>query len=185
MSPDRGWPSAARWSVFLRRVDRLLQASVELHCLGGFVLAVAYGLPRPTGDVDYIAAIPWDALADLEQVAGRGSALARKYGLYLQHVTVADVPEDYAERLTELFPGEFSRLHVRALEVHDLVLAKLVRNSPVDLEDAKFLAAAGKLDAKVLRERYEKELRPNLANEARHDLTLELWMEACFRVTSG
>ena len=32
----------------------------------------------------------------------------------------------------------------------------------------------------VLKQRYEKELRPYLANEQRHDLTLKLWLEACF-----
>jgi hypothetical protein len=39
--------------------------------LGGFVLAAAYGLPRPTGTVDYIAAIPRDTVADLEEIARR------------------------------------------------------------------------------------------------------------------
>jgi hypothetical protein len=68
--------------------------------------------------------------------------------------------------------------------VHDLVLAKLVRNSPVDLEDAKFLARTGRLNETVLPQRYEKELRPYLANEKRHDLTLRLWLEACFSFLS-
>jgi hypothetical protein len=184
MSLDPAQSLPPRWAVFLRKVDEQLNALVELHCLGGFVLAAVYGLPRPTADVDYIAAIPSDALTDLERIAGRGSALAKKQGLYFQYVTVADVPEDYAERLTELFPGEFSRLHLLALDVHDLVLAKLVRNSPVDLEDAKFLANAGTLDERVLKQRYEKELRPNLSNETRHDLTLKLWLEACFQTKS-
>jgi hypothetical protein len=118
---------------------RTLNTSVELHCLGGFVLAVLYGLPRPTGDVDYIAAIPPNTVTDLEQTAGRSSALNKKYGLCFQYVTVADVPEDYADRLTELLPGRFSRLRLLAIDVHDLVLAKLVRNSPVDLEVQSFL----------------------------------------------
>ena len=83
--------------------------------------------------LDYIAAIPSNIVADLDRIAGQGSALAKKRGLYLQHVTVADVPEGYADRLEELFPGQFARLRLLALEVHDLVLAKLVRNSPVDL----------------------------------------------------
>jgi hypothetical protein len=69
----------------------------------------------------------------------RGSALHKKHGRYLQHLTVADVPEDFAARLTEMFPGTFARLRLFALDVHDLVLAKLARNSPVDLEDARFL----------------------------------------------
>lgn len=170
----------APWDRFLSDVDGLLSAPVELHCLGGFVLAVLFGLPRPTGDIDYIAVVPSNTVTELDRIAGQGSPLNKKYRLYFQYVTVADVPEDYGDRLTELFPGQFARLRLLALDVHDLVLAKLVRNSPIDLEDAKFLAKAGRLDEAVLKRRYEQELRPNLANERRHDLTLRLWLEACF-----
>lgn len=180
MSPNLSRSLLMRWDAFLKEVNQLLPSRVQVHCLGGFVLAAAYGLPRPTADVDYIAAIPMDSLPGLERIAGRDSALAQKHGFYFQQVTVADVPEDYADRLTELFTGQFSRLRLLALEVHDLVLAKLVRNSPVDLEDAKFLAKSGKLDEKILQDRYKRELRPNLANEARHDLTLKLWLDSCF-----
>jgi Nucleotidyltransferase of unknown function (DUF6036) len=180
MSPDPARIPPSRWTAFLKEVDRALKDPVELHCLGGFVLSALYDLPRPTGDVDYIAAMPSDAVTDLETIAGQGSALNKKHGLYFQYVTVADVPEDYAARLTELFPGAFTRLRLFALDVHDLILAKLVRNSPVDLEDAKFLAWTGRLNEAVLKQRYEKELRPYLANEQRHDLTLKLWLEACF-----
>ena len=180
MSLDALRNPPAHWKAFLQDVDQLLQSAVELHCLGGFVLSVLYDLPRPTADVDYIAATPSSAIAELETIAGRGSALHKKHGMYLQHVTIADVPEDFAARLTELFPGSFARLRLFALDVHDLVLAKLARNSPVDLEDAKFLAKAGWLDKSALELRYAKELRPYLANESRHDLTLKLWLEACF-----
>src|SRR5215469_6412676 len=95
----------AHWKAFLQDVDQLLQSAVELHCLGGFVLSVLYDLPRPTADVDYISAMPSSAIAELETIAGRGSALHKKHGMYLQHVTIADVPEDFAARLTELFPS--------------------------------------------------------------------------------
>ena len=106
MSLDHAQVLPARWNAFLSEVDGLLGTSVELHCLGGFVLAALYGLLRPTGDVDYIAAIPSNIVADLDRIAGQGSALAKKHGLYFQHVTVADVPEAYADRLEELFPGQ-------------------------------------------------------------------------------
>ncbi len=96
MSPDPAPSLPPRWNAFLDEVDGQLDTSVALHCLGGFVLAAVHGLPRPTGDVDYIAAIPFDALAELEAIGGQGSALARKHGLCFQYVTVADVPEDYA-----------------------------------------------------------------------------------------
>ena len=118
--------------------------------------------------MDYIAARPSNSITELESIAGQGSALNGKHGLYLQYVTVADVPDDYAERLEELFPGEFIGLRLFALEVHDLVLAK-------------FFARTGRLNETVLKQRYEKELLPYLVNEKRHDLTLKLWLEACLR----
>lgn len=177
---DPGLPKY--WREFLEEVDRQLPESVELHCLGGFVLTACYGLPRRTGDLDYISVLPAEGGQILETVAGKESKLAKKYKLYFQHVTVADVPENYAERLIEMFRGGFSHMRLFALEVHDLVLAKLIRNYTVDLEDAKYLAKSGVLNPGLLRERYEQELRPYLANQEKHDLTLQLWLEACFPV---
>lgn len=110
------------WNAFLQEVDSQLGAPIELHCLGGFVLAAVYGLPRPTGDVDYIAAIALEAGFQLTRIAGRGSALAQRHSLYFQHVTIADVPQNYEERLTELFPDRFPRLRLFALDAIDLVL---------------------------------------------------------------
>ncbi len=179
--PETNSQLLERWNEFLNKVEGCLSDPIQLHCLGGFVLTACYGLPRATGDLDYISVVPAAGAEALEAIAGRNSKLAKKYGLYFQYVTVADVPENYEERLVEIFRGRFSHLHLFALEVHDLVLAKLVRNHPVDLEDVKFLAKVGFLNQKTLRERYKGELRPNLSNQERHDLTLELWIEACFQ----
>ena len=48
------------WGAFLIELDGALSEPVALHCIGGFVISMMYGLPRPTGDVDYITAIPRD-----------------------------------------------------------------------------------------------------------------------------
>jgi hypothetical protein len=173
---------SGRWRTFLKDVDAQLPAPVELHCFGGFVLAVCYGLPRPTGDVDYITATPQAGAASIDALAGEESELAKEHRLHFQRVTIADVPEDYDQRLVRIFAKDFTKLRLCAFEVHDLVLSKLSRNHPRDLEDAKFLAAEKWLDPEVLRERYRRELRPNLANERRHDLTLKLWLDACFGI---
>lgn len=61
-----------------------------------------------------------------------------------------------------------------------LILSKLERNSQKDRDDVAFLAASLHLRSEVLRERYRKELRPYVASEARHDLTLELCLGVCF-----
>ena len=171
---------SGRWRMFLEDVDGQLPELVELHCFGGFVLAVCYALPRPTGDVDYITEVPLAGAENIEALAGELSDLAKKHRLHFQRVTIAEIPEDYEQRPVRIFAQDFTQLRLFALEAHDLVLSKLSRNHPKDLEDAKFLAAGGWLDPEVLRERYRHELRPNLANERRHDLTLKLWLEACF-----
>jgi hypothetical protein len=81
-----------------------------------------------------------------------------------------------------MWPGfEVTHLRLFALEPHDLALTKLERNSDVDRQDVLALAEAGFLDAGTLRERCEKEHRPNVvANVDRHDLTLKLWIDMCW-----
>src|SRR6266852_4578903 len=174
-SPDLRSP----WREFLAEVDRRLPGPVQLHCLGGFVVAVRYRFPRPTGDVDYIEIIPHDALEGLERIAGRESQLAKKHHLYFQHVAVASLPESYVERLTELFSDHFEKLRLFAVEAHDLALSKLVRNSPVDREDVAYLAKTVPLSPGVLRTRYQRELRPIIIGDReKHDRTLDMWIES-------
>ena len=35
-----------------------MEEEVELHCLGGFVVTMLYGLERPTADIDVITIAP-------------------------------------------------------------------------------------------------------------------------------
>jgi hypothetical protein len=167
----------APWDGFLREIDSELDREIEIHCIGGFVLKVLFDLPRPTADIDYIAAAPAAGSARLLAVAGQGSRLAKKYGLYMQFVAVSDLPDDYAERLVDIAPGSLSKLRLRALAAEDLLLAKLTRNSPKDIHDVLFLAERSRVDPQVFRDRYREHLRPYLANAERHDLTLDLWVD--------
>jgi hypothetical protein len=168
------------WANFLDELDASLVQPVEIHCLGGFVMTFEYGLARPTSDVDYLRMFPADQSRAVLQLAGKSSALHQKYGLYLQQVGVAMPPENYESRLRRLFPGRFKNLRLMGLDPYDLALSKLERNTPVDRDDVKYLCKAIPLDPNVLRTRYETELRPNLGNPNRDDLTLKLWLEAFF-----
>ena len=112
------------------------------------------------------------------EIAGKGSSLHRKHKIFLDPVTVATPPENYQDRLVPMFPSAWSRLRLYALEAHDLALSKLERNIERDRDDVHQLARAGHIKPDTLRDRYYSELRPNLANEARHDLTFRLWLEA-------
>lgn len=174
MPPDR---PPEPWLSFFLEIDRTFDHPVVLHCIGGFAIAMLHNLPRPTVDVDCLAVIPVQETAPLLSFAGEGSALHKKYGVYMQHVGIVTVPENYNDRLKSMFPTAFRRLLLMGLEAHDLALSKLERNSARDREDVKFLAKAAPLGLAVLEDRYQSELRPYLANTERHDLTMRLWLE--------
>ena len=170
------------WRSFLQALDELLEETVQLHCIGGFVVTMHFGLSRATSDIDILpGAIPGVTLARLQALAGQGSDLHRRFRVYLQPVGVAGYPDDYESRLTRMWPTfDLRHLHLYALEAHDLALTKIERNSDVDRQDVLDLAGAGHLDPAALRERYA-EARPNLIGNARkHDLTLDLWIEMCW-----
>src|SRR5580692_7921047 len=89
--PKRSLPSP--WLEFLTELDSKLTEPLALHCIGGFVLCFFYGLPRSTADIDYHTAVP--ANLNLDEVAGEGSVLAKKYKVWLHRVAVTNLPGDY------------------------------------------------------------------------------------------
>ena len=170
------------WRSFFAEVDSRLKEKVHLHCCGGFVVTQLYGVARTTNDVDFLGVVP-NVGNDLTQIAGKSSDLHRRHKVYLDAVTVATPPENYEERLMPMFPGAWVHLQLYALEAHDLALSKLERNLDRDRDDVQQLARAGHLNSEILKERYYRELRPNLsAHEDRHDLTLQLWLESYWPV---
>lgn len=178
MQPDRMQPDPPKpWRGFLADLDDALETEVEMHCLGGFVVTVCYGLERPTADVDVLSVRPSGERERLIALAGEGSELHERHGVYLDVVTVVTYPDNYETRLTEVFGGSFDRLRLFVLDPYDLALAKLQRNISRDREDVKFLASKVPLDTDVLRRRYEEEMRSYLSTQEREDLTLDLWIK--------
>jgi hypothetical protein len=110
-------------------------------------------------------------------LAGRGSELHKKHGIYLDIVTVASHPDAYGSRVREVFLKSFRHLRLYGMDAHDLVLTKLPRNSDRDRADVEYLANAVPLDVTVLRKRYDEEMRPHVAIPEREDMTLGLWIE--------
>jgi hypothetical protein len=62
------------WLSFLREIDASLSDETHLHCLGGFVVTVVYGLKRDTSDIDVLTLVRRPA--GLVDLAGFGSALS-------------------------------------------------------------------------------------------------------------
>jgi hypothetical protein len=165
------------WKSFLTDLDRTVASDVALHCLGGFVVTACYGLPRPTGDLDVLLVLPSDSQAPLVTLAGKNSELHKKHGVYLDVVTVATYPENYEQRLAEVFSGACQHIRLFALDPYDLVLAKLERNLQRDRDDFAYLAETVPLDLSILKNRYDDEMRVYLGRPEREDVTLQLWID--------
>jgi hypothetical protein len=163
------------WKDLLEEIDNLLKEPLELHCVGGFVVCYFYGFPRSTGDIDFYTAIP--ANTNLIDIAGEGTPLAKKHKVWLHRANVMSLPEVYETRLIEMFPGQFKNIKLFALDPYDLILSKLERNEGYDRDDADYLFKTEKLEVLVLRDRYEKELRPYLGREDWHNSTLKMWID--------
>lgn len=170
---------AEPWRSFLADLDQQLSGPLELRCLGGFVVTQQYGIGRETADIDFLSVIAQSPEDDIESLAGLGSALHRKYRLYVQRVAVATPPSGYADRVVRMFAAAtWKRLRLAALDATDLALTKLERNAERDRQDFLRLAQAGFIDPDVLKGRYVRELRPYLlTRQAWHDKTLDLWLE--------
>lgn len=163
------------WLSFLRGVDASVDEETHLHCLGGFVVTVVYGLKRETSDIDVLTLVRRPP--ELFDLAGIGSPLFKRHGVYLDPVGIVTLPENYEDRLAEVFPAAFERLRLFALDPYDIALAKIERNGDIDRQDVRYLALVVPFDLTVLSLRYHEELRVHLGNPDREDLTLMLWLE--------
>jgi len=166
------------WDSFFKELDEAVDTTVRLDCIGGFVVTLLYGLTRPTADVDVVELAPRAAADAMMELGIRGGSLNQKYRIYLDRVAVAAIPENYEDRLVEMFPGAYRNLHLLALDPYDLALSKLERNSQKDRDDVRFLARSIPFDLDVFQERYATELRWQLGVPKREDLTLQLWLDA-------
>ena len=115
------------WLSFLRELDSAVHEDIRLDCMGGFVVSMVYGFSRPTGDLDVLEIAPREAGRSMLELGMQGGLLHKKYKIYLDHVGLAHVPEDYEERLTEIFPRVLKHLRLFALDPYDLALSKLER----------------------------------------------------------
>ena len=162
------------WHSFLGELDQPATEEPPLHCMGGFVATILYGLPRATSDLDVLLIAPRGQRAALLELGVRGGALQEEVqGLPGLRGGSQGAPEDYEDRLTEMFPRAHKRLRICALDPYDLALSKLERNIQRDRNDVKQLADSILPDLKVLKACHEKELRWQLGNPEREDLNSE------------
>jgi hypothetical protein len=164
------------WDSFFKELDEAVDGPVRLDCIGGFVITQFYGLDRPTADVDVVEVSPRYEAEIVLALGSRGSELFLRHLVYLDRVGVAAIPENYADRLREMFPEAYRHLRLMAPDPYDLALTKLQRNGQKDRDDVRYLAASVPLDLATLRQRYLEEMRWQMGVAEREDLTLGLWI---------
>jgi hypothetical protein len=103
--PESQLTLLAAWRAFLVDVDQALDQKFTLRCLGGFVLAAPYALPRPTGDMDYIEIAPRESERDLIAIAGQSSRLAKQHKLFIHRTTISTYPDEFESRMQKLERG--------------------------------------------------------------------------------
>jgi hypothetical protein len=165
------------WLSFLRDLDSAATKEIRMDCMGGFVMTLVYGFSRTTGDLDVLELVPKEAGQTLLELGMEGGALHKKRKIYLHYVAVANVPDDYERRMTELFPETFRHLRLFGLDPYDLALSKLERNNQRDRDDVFHLARVVPFDLNVLQARYQKEMRYKMGRPEREDNTLRLWID--------
>ncbi len=178
MAADR--PSEP-WFSFLTELDAQLDEPADFHCIGGFVVSLYLGFGRETADLDVLSVIPRQVASRVVQLAGKGSALHEKHRVCIDHVGIANYPDNYESRLVRAFPV-WPNVRLWALEPHDLALTKLERSIERDIRDVIFLAQAGLIDRDTLVSRFEAELEPYITGRTAtwHRTTLKMWIEACW-----
>jgi hypothetical protein len=144
--------------TFLERLDaELLPFAKEgerfnMFLLGRSALVLCYQFSFSTKDIDIV----WMNDSELERRAiellGKGTALAKTLGLYLDPVPqgLPPLPHSFRSRCVEL-PGAWKALRLWKLEVHDLAVTKLKSFRPQDREDLQLLCDQGLLSAAKLR----------------------------------
>ena len=148
------------WPGFLQELGDLLDEPFEFQCVGGFAIVAAYGLPRSTNDLDYFSLIPNNRQRHLERLAGEASSLARRHKVHVHHAGIASVPENYGERLTELFPRRFKNIRPMGLDPYHPVLSKFSRHMETHRGDVQYFVRTQKSAPACLRQHYGQGVKP-------------------------
>ncbi len=144
----------------LLRLDALLDAPVDLTLYGRAALALGYPRPKPefarSMDVD---AVLWLGQAELLERSGNfWEALDRlntefeASGLYMTHLfdeTQVILSPDWRTQRVAI-PLGTTRLSISRLADADLMLSKLMRYDPIDLDDLRFIVTASGLSPEAV-----------------------------------
>lgn len=131
-------------------------ARVHLRLIGQTSLYLQTGYARGTKDSDVLETrqVTGPVRAQLEALAGRGTALAHRHGLYVDVVDSA-IPLLPSDPVWHAYPLELAHFDVSVLDVTDIVVSKLYRYISTDREDVRTMVEGGHVEHGRLRERLQ------------------------------
>lgn len=146
---------------FLQRLDRLLEESVTLYVSGGAAVILGYDGGTDTKDFDIVVQEKDATITEIEKVAGKGSSLHDETHYYLDVVPpIYPLASGFKERSIPI-EVPLTKLTLRVLEVHDLIVTKLLRLSEKDRTDFRTLVRDPRFNTKKLIDRF-KNARENV-----------------------
>ncbi len=132
--------------AFLRALDLKTSHRITLYIIGGAAVTLAYAPENRTSDIDVIG-----ASEEVVVNGGKDSELAHEYGVYispLDEITFS-VPIGWKERC-ELQGLGLNKLVVKTADCYDIVLGKIARLEPRDIEDINAIQKKHGIDMALL-----------------------------------
>lgn len=140
---------------FLRAVDDFLVADLSICMIGGVAAVLGYDAVIKTADID-VFEITNVCVAVLRQAAA-GAADVTGIDLTIDRASIAQLPFNYYARLRPIRAVRFRKLDIQVPDKYDLVLSKMLRCYPHDLDAIESIHKHHPLSEKTLATRFEEE----------------------------
>lgn len=149
---------------FLKDIDkrwkRKENAIIPLKIIGGASLILQYNYNRVTKDADIIEVneITEDIKKRLLKRAGKESLLCRKYHLYIDIVAreIPFLPPSPLFYPLDKLNDELTNFRIEVLDVVDVIVSKMGRFAPTDIDDIKAMIDLNVIDPIKLEDRFKE-----------------------------
>ena len=148
-----------RLAAFLAALDKLVGTGrTTIYVSGGSAVLLGYGGQEDTKDFDVVER-GRHPLESLKPAAGKNSPLHDATGYWLDIVPpIYPLALGFRERAV-LLDAKLEHLELRLLEVHDLIVTKLLRMHAKDRRDVETLTRHATFSTPILVERYRASSR--------------------------
>ena len=156
---------------FLKALDDELSKKIDLYIIGGGAITLAYNPENRTSDIDVV-----EADKEIEQKGGPSSKLSQVHGIYVQNLFELEISfsPGWRDRCQKQDLG-LKKLSVFVADPYDIVLGKLARYEPKDIDDIRALVDDDHINSLTLLENLNNNLKEIKRNDAYRRNTILLF----------